>query len=286
MPRLSIIILTYNREHLLMETLASVFEQTYTDYEIIIIDDGSTDGTSSRLEALKDKSIRYYYTKHLGNLSQLRNLGWQYAQGEYIAFLDADDICLPSKLERQVQILETNQNLAFVYTDVEEFNAQGILRPRIYSAFEEEWESSAQVGLTLSGRMPIYASTVLIRKSLAETIGGFEEDLILGDTHFLLRLASRYPCELIFEPLVRIRKHDHNISVYQEREAYVEMLSVLNFFKEKEGLDSQLYLQCSGFYHWLLGQFDWRRGQYRAGILGMCKGALHKTISRLMKRSN
>lgn len=286
MPKLSIIILTHNREHLLLETLASVFEQRYTDYEIIIVDDGSTDGTSARLEELKDKPIRYYYTAHLGNLSQLRNLGWQYAQGQYIAFLDADDIWLPSKLERQVQILETNQNLAFVYTDVEEFNAQGILRPRIYSAFEQEWESSAQFELTLSGRMPIYASTVLIRKKLAETIGGFEEGLILGDTHFLLRLARRYPCELIFEPLVRIRKHDHNISVYQEREAYVEMLTVLDFFKEKEGLAPRIFLQYSGFYHWLLGQFDWQRGQYRAGIQKLCKGVLQKIISRWMKRPN
>lgn len=286
MPKLSIIILTYNREYLLLETLASVFEQRYTDYEIIIVDDGSTDETSLRLEELKDKPIRYYYTTHLGNLSQLRNLGWQYAQGQYIAFLDADDIWLPSKLERQVQILETNQNLAFVYTDVEEFNAQGILRPRIYSAFETEWQAEAQFELTLSGRMPIYASTVLIRKSLAETIGGFEEGLILGDTHFLLRLARRYPCELIFEPLVRIRKHDHNISVYEEREAYVEMLIVLDFFKEKEGLSPQIYLQYSGFYHWLLGQFDWQRGQYRAGIQELCKGALQKIISRWMKRPN
>lgn len=286
MPRLSIVILTYNREYLLMETLASVFEQTFTDYEIIIIDDGSTDGTSARLEALKDKSIRYYYTEHLGNLSQLRNFGWQYAQGQYIAFLDADDIWLPNKLERQVQTLETDQKLAFVYTDVEEFNQQGTLRPRIYPAFEKEWKSSAQFELTLSGQMPIYASTVMIRKSLAETIGGFEGSLILGDTHFLLRLAKRYPCQVIFEPLVRIRKHDRNISVYQEREAYVEMLAVLNLIKEKEGLHKQLFLKYSAFYHWLLGRFDWQRGQYGLGIQGLWTGVQRKIKSRLIKGPN
>lgn len=284
MPRLSIIILTYNREHLLLETLTSVFEQSYSDYEIIIVDDGSTDGTSARLEALKDKSIRYYYTDHLGNLSQLRNLGWQYAQGQYVAFLDADDIWLPSKLERQVQILETDQQLAFVYTDAEEFNKHGIIRPRIYSTLEEKWESSAQFELTLSGRMPIYASTVMIRKNLAETIGGFEDNLILGDTHFLLRLARKYPCAVIFEPLVRIRKHDGNISVNQEREAFVEMLAVLRYFKEQEDLEVPLYLQYSGFYHWNFGRFYWRRRQWGLASQVMWKGAQQKILSRLMKR--
>jgi len=284
MPRLSIIILTYNREHLLLETLSSVFEQSYTDYEIIIVDDGSTDDTRARLEALKDKSIRYYYTDHLGNLSQLRNLGWRYAQGQYVAFLDADDIWLPSKLERQVQILETDQQLAFVYTDVEEFNKQRIIRPRIYSALEKKWESSAQFELTLSGRMPIYASTVMIRKSLAETIGGFEDNLILGDTHFLLRLARKYPCAVIFEPLARIRKHDGNISVNREREAFVEMLAVLRYFKEKEDLEAPIYLQYSGFYHWNFGRFYWRQGQWGLASQGMWKGAQQKILSRLMKR--
>lgn len=284
MPRLSIIILTYNREHLLLETLTSVFEQSYSDYEIIIVDDGSTDSTRVRLEALKDKSIRYYYTDHLGNLSQLRNLGWQYAQGQYVAFLDADDIWLPSKLERQVQILETDQQLAFVYTDAEEFNKHGIIRPRIYSTLEEKWESSAQFELTLSGRMPIYASTVMIRKNLAETIGGFEDNLILGDTHFLLRLARKYPCAVIFEPLVRIRKHDGNISVNQEREAFVEMLAVLRYFKEQEDLEVPLYLQYSGFYHWNFGRFYWRRRQWGLASQVMWKGAQQKILSRLMKR--
>lgn len=281
MPTISIIILTYNREQLLLETLESVFAQSYTDFEIIILDDGSTDQTRQRLEELDHPAIQYYYTTHLGNLSQLRNLAWTYARGEFIAFLDADDIWLPRKLERQFERIRTDEKLAFVYTDVEEFNAEGILRARIYARYEDAWTSARQFDLTLSGQMPIYASTVLIRRSLAERVGKFEDTLILGDTHYLLRLAQQHPCQVILEPLVRIRKHDRNISVYQEREAYIEMLSLLQVFQKEQSLQRAEIHRYMAFYYRQLAQFDRRQGKRLLAFKAYGKAFFHRLLMQV-----
>ena len=277
MPTISIIILTYNREALLMEALNSIFEQGFTDYEIIIIDDGSTDNTQQQLLKLKDNPIRYYYTEHLGNLSQLRNLGWEHAKGEFIAFLDADDIWLPGKLEAQWQIMKTNPGLALVFTDVAEFNQEGNIRSSIYQQLADR-KTIDQFELTLSGRMPIYASSVLLRKRLAEEIGGFENALILGDTHFFLRLIKAYPSTVLFESLVRIRKHHHNISVYKEREAYVEMLAVLQFFRQNEDISSKLFRKYKSYYLRLLADFD----QLQGHIISAAKGYLFAAMEKLL----
>lgn len=262
-----------------METLQSVFTQSYTDFEIIILDDGSTDQTRQRIKELEHPALRYYYTNHLGNLSQLRNLAWTYAKGEFIAFLDADDIWLPRKLERQLERIRTDDKLAFVYTDVEEFNAKGVLRPKIYEQYQKEWTPKDQFERTLSGQMPIYASTVLIRRALAEEVGGFEDSLILGDTHFLLRLAQRHPCQVIFEPLVRIRKHDQNISVYQEREAYMEMLSLLAFFEQEKSLQRSEIHKYKAFYYRQLAQFDRRHGRWLPALKAYGKTFLHYLLT-------
>lgn len=281
MPTISIIILTYNREELLLETLQSVFTQSYTDFEIIILDDGSTDQTRQRVEGMDHPAIHYHYTKHLGNLSQLRNLAWKYAKGEFIAFLDADDIWLPRKLEQQLEMIRTDEKLAFVYTDVEEFNAQGILRSGIYTPYQEKWISANQFELTLSGQMPIYASTVLIRRALAERVGGFEDSLILGDTHYLLRLAQQFPCQVIFEPLVRIRKHDQNISVYKEREAYIEMLSLLPVLEQEQSLGRADIHKYKAFYYRQLAQFDRRQGRWFLALKAYGKTVFHQLLRGL-----
>ena len=279
MPTISIIILTYNREALLLETLQSVFTQSYTDFEIIILDDGSTDQTRQRIGDLSHPKICYHYTNHLGNLSQLRNLAWKYAKGEYIAFLDADDIWLPRKLEQQFEMIRTDEELAFVYTDVEEFNEQEVLRSSIYMPYQEEWTSANQFELTLSGQMPIYASTVLIRRALAEKIGGFEDSLILGDTHYLLRLAQKFPCQVIFEPLVKIRKHDQNISVYKEREAYIEMLSLLSALEEDPAIQRADIHRYKAFYYRQLAQFDRQQGRWLSALQAYSKTFFHRLLT-------
>jgi glycosyltransferase involved in cell wall biosynthesis len=115
MPRVSVIIPTYNCDRFLPEAIDSVLMQTYQDYEIIVIDDGSTDQTCQVLEAYKHK-IRYFYQQNQGS-AVARNLGIKQAKGEFIAFLDADDFwLLPEKLAEQVNCFEQQPSLGSVHT--------------------------------------------------------------------------------------------------------------------------------------------------------------------------
>src|SRR4030042_587586 len=117
MPKVSVIITTYNRVHFVCEAIDSVLNQTFKDFEIIVVDDGSTDNTK---EALKrySKNIFYIYQSNKGR-SQARNTGLKVAKGDYIAFLDDDDIWVPHKLEKQVAFMDSNPNIGLVHTITE-----------------------------------------------------------------------------------------------------------------------------------------------------------------------
>lgn len=122
-PLVSVIIPTHNRADLVVQAVESVLNQTYTNIEIIVVDDGSTDNT---YEALKkhEKRIRYIFQQR-SERSKARNEGFRHSKGSYIAFLDSDDLWLPMKIEKQVQVLNEKRNVGVVYTDVEFIDRNG-----------------------------------------------------------------------------------------------------------------------------------------------------------------
>lgn len=131
MPKISIIVPVYNREKLLSETLESIRNQTYTDWECVLVDDGSTDNSLQLLHnlAAKDSRLKVYsrpeaYKK---GAPSCRNYGYELAKGEYIQFFDSDDLMLQDMLERKITVLEENNNSSFVVAKMGEFNSQGTL---------------------------------------------------------------------------------------------------------------------------------------------------------------
>ena len=116
MPKVSVIIPAYNSSGFIEDALESVFKQTYRNYEVIVVDDGSTDKSAEIIGSFSDKRIIYIYQENHG-VSVARNKGILESKGEYIAFLDSDDLWLPEKLEKQVAILNNNKNTGLVYTD-------------------------------------------------------------------------------------------------------------------------------------------------------------------------
>ena len=120
MAKVSVIIPTYNRAHLVSRAIKSVLNQNFQDFEIIVVDDGSTDNTEEVIKSFKDKRIRYIWHEINKGGNAARNTGLKNSRGEYIAFLDSDDEWLPEKLERQLEIFEKSQDekLGFVYCGV------------------------------------------------------------------------------------------------------------------------------------------------------------------------
>ena len=185
LPRVSVIIPVYNGEKYLQQTLESVFAQTYTDYEIIVIDDGSTDSTPKILESYKD-SIRYVTQENQG-VSEARNHALCLARGELVAFLDADDLFLPHKLEKQVAIFDTFPHVGIVNSGFR------IINDADNTVVEVKWwqdipELHDEAWLLYK---PVLPSAMMFRRSWLEKVGGFDGRLHAGeDIDITLRMVA------------------------------------------------------------------------------------------------
>jgi glycosyltransferase involved in cell wall biosynthesis len=209
MPRISVIIPTYNRADLVGETIESVLRQTFDDFEIIIVDDGSTDATKEVVRRF-DGSIKYLYQENHGRC-YARNKGFEASSGDYVCFLDSDDVLNPRMIERQVSLLESKSDLGFVYSDYQFINRAGEIlpKPEIYSAHPLRRGKIFQFLICLDF-IPS-PSAVLARRGCINATGLFDPSLNNAeDWDWLLRMTSVYETDYVPEPLCLIRKHDGN----------------------------------------------------------------------------
>ncbi len=205
MPQVSIVIPTFNRAHLIGETLDSVLAQTYHDWEIIVVDDGSTDNTAAVI-ACYGTAVHYIRQPNAGQ-GAARNTGIRAACGDYIAFLDSDDLWLPDKLDRQMQVLDSTAS-AWVYCDGYEFD--GVTGRILGTVGQNNRLYTGDVLEPLVWGNFVASPTPLVRRSVFAEVGYFDEAPILRnreDWDMWLRIAARYPIELVAEPLVRYRVH-------------------------------------------------------------------------------
>lgn len=204
-PKVSVVIPTYNRADCISEAIDSAIAQTYKDYEIIVVDDGSQDNTRDVLKQYGDK-IKYVYQENKGEAGA-RNRGIKEAIGEYVAFLDSDDIWLKDKLEKQVKVLSnSNVDTGLVYCAMQVMQNK-TLTHKILPSFPAFNFNDLLIG------HKCFSMSVLVRKECFERIGLFDESIKLGcDYEMWLRLTLRYKVEFISEPLAIYRKGDGNMS--------------------------------------------------------------------------
>jgi len=224
MPKVSVIIPTYNCAKYLPEAIQSVLNQTYQDFEIIVVDDGSVDNTKEIVkEFIKNypNKIKYIYQENKGHATA-RNTAIRNSIGEYIAMLDADDLCTPRRLEKEVHILETEPNIAVIHANVTFISEDG-----------KQLETPHRNIKYLSGhifkhillrRAHIAMATVLVRKKCFESVGLFDENLThLGaeDREMWLRIAKQYNFKYLDEVLgyYRIRSNSSSRDVQRMVEA-------------------------------------------------------------------
>ena len=205
MARVSVIIPAYNAESYIDDAVESALRQTHADTEVIVVDDGSTDGTGDRLRAYGNRIVVHRQTN--AGCAASRNSGARLATGEWLAFLDADDNWLPEKLERQLAAAPRQ----LVYTDRFNIGARGDL-PEIQSHVTPMHSGDLFLRLLLEGNF-ITVSSAMVRRSLFETLGGFFEPIrVVEDWDLWLRIAASHPVDFVDEPLVRYRFHAGGIS--------------------------------------------------------------------------
>ena len=210
-PKISVVMCAYNAERYLEAALDSILQQTFSDFEFIIVDDGSTDRTAEILAAYARRDARIKILTNAINLSVplSTNRGFTVASGEYIARMDADDIAAPTRFEKQVRYLDANNDCVVVGAGYQEINAHGkILKTDSASA------PAAILMLRALFRIPfIHSSIIFRRRNITEN--GIEFDTAFdgaADFDFLQRLMRTGKAALIPEPLMQYRMHPQNVS--------------------------------------------------------------------------
>jgi len=213
MPKVSIIIATYKRPKYLEETLKSVLSQTFNDFEVIVIDDG-TPGTENEQICLHFSNVTYKKINNTGGPITPRNEGIKIAKGKYIAFLDDDDLWMPEKLERQVNILDSNPDFGLVHCFCKVIDQNGDETGEIIGRLHEPMRKHGYVFDDMVGNFTIMMVTPLIRRSIIDEVGGFNANMMAAgeDAEFFIRLAFFTKFYFVDEPLALYRIHGENIS--------------------------------------------------------------------------
>jgi glycosyltransferase involved in cell wall biosynthesis len=216
MPRVTVLIPTFNYQAYLAESIESALHQTYRDREVVVVDDGSTDQTPDILERY-GRAIRVIRTENGGTPSAL-NAGIAQARGEWIAWLSSDDAFEPAKLARQLEFAAAHPECAVIYTDWYVVDAAGQVIDHLRSP---DFPTRDRLISGLLRGCVINGSTTLVRRSAYERAGPFDETLRQAhDWDMWLRLAHDSPFGHVPEPLVRYRWHGGNMSAGPDALAY------------------------------------------------------------------
>lgn len=231
-PLVSVIIPTYNGSRFIRETIQSVLDQTYNNLEIMVVDDGSTDDTSLIVKSITDQRITYIQQKNAG-VSPARNHGIAVSKGDYIAFLDHDDVWLPCKLEKQLSLFEQNPKVALIYSDVFIINENNFIIGK-YSHKIKFFRG--RIFKELFSSCFITILTVVIKKSVFLEVGPFLPYKICEDYDLLLKCAAEYPIDYIDEPLAKYRVHGSNYSKNYETEIN-ECIEIFDFWRNQKNIN-------------------------------------------------
>lgn len=208
-PLVSVIIPTYNRAGLIPQSIRSAMAQTHSNLEIIVVDDGSTDNTRDVVASF-GSAVQYFYKPNSGP-SATRNLGIQKARGEFVAFLDSDDLWEPTKVEKQLQCFEQNPEAAMVSTNYRLIDLEGqiIKDPGSKPGYKP---NAFFVKDLLEIKFPFATPAFMIRKSVLEKIGAFNENLrISEDLDLLIRIGMNYQIGYVDEVLISVRMHENHL---------------------------------------------------------------------------
>jgi len=266
-PRVSVIIPFYNRFEWTIQAVNSVLSQTYKDFEVILVDDGSNDKIILPPYIKKNKKVRYYKTAH-GGPSKSRNYGMSLADGEYIAFLDSDDLFMPDKLEKQVSLVEKYRDIRFLHTSYVLVDAECN-----YLKTYESGHFSGMMYPEIINNCPIATPTVMLHRQLISEFK-FPESVRIGEDNILwIQISRKYFINGIIEPLVRVRKHDSNTAFDVEKFREGRM-NILNYaFTHDTSLSKSFMVRSYALV-----------GSHVKSLKGNCKQSEEEKIDELINR--
>lgn len=203
-PKVSVVIPVYNCERYIGDAIHSVQAQTYPASEIIVVDDGSSDGTAAAVQACS--GVKYLRQQNRGEPAA-RNLGIQHAAGDLIAFLDGDDLWTPDKLALQIPCLQAHPAWAMIYSDMATFDDQGVIDGSVKERFQITFPQG-NIFRQLFQETLFGSGSVVVRKDVFHKVGMFDESLLVGsDYEMWLRIARHFEVGYVDKPLLMYRQH-------------------------------------------------------------------------------
>jgi len=222
--KVSVIIPTYNSSNYILESINSVLSQTYTNFEIIVVDDGSTDNTKKLLaKYIKNKKITYFYQKNKGQAAA-RNFAIEKSSGELIAFLDSDDLWTKDKLEKQLELFK-DETVGLVYGGVEWFNELGNIK-------QNKPTLKGKIFNKLIIHNPITTSSVIIRKKAFEFFNETKEFHGVEDYDVWLKISKNWVVNYVSDIVCKYRIHSLSTSVNLEKRYNNELNVKKQFFSK------------------------------------------------------
>lgn len=221
-PLVSVIIPTYKRTDYLKLTLESVNSQSFQDFEIIVVDDG-TSNNDNLILCQKFEKVRYIKIDNSGGPAMPRNIGIKESKGSYIAFVDDDDIWLPSKLEKQVAVLENNPDFGLVHCCCQIIDDKGIKKKEIIGRPGSPDVKHGDVSMRMMGNWTLMMPTPMVRRKIISKVGNFNELMPAAgeDVEYWTRCSFATKFYYIDEPLVLYRRHSNNISI--DKAKYIQL---------------------------------------------------------------
>ena len=249
-PLVSIIMPVYNRASFLEVAIKSIINQSYQNWELIIIDDASTDSSQNIIKNFIRQEPRIKLLKNSTNqhIVYSRNKGLKKAQGKYIAFLDSDDRALPERLERQVNFMENNPKVGVCGSAVELINTTGkILKVRSYP------EKDAEIRVAFFFFNPILQSTAIVRKECFDKLGFFDDQFRNAeDLNIWFRFGNQYLLHNLPEVLGQYRLHDENSLITDQKMMIRNVLKARKLAVKKYGYRMNFKTQIAYLCSWLM----------------------------------
>lgn len=274
--KFSIITITHNRAHLIGETIESVLNQTYQDFEHIIIDDGSTDNTEEIVKSFQEKSkgkILYIKKEKIGIPSKLRNIGLIQAKGEIITVLDSDDLWENNKLEETQLIFSKQKEINFVIHNFRHFN-QGENPKKPFYTFNNFFKNILrEVVLSEILAFPIYS----FRSNLVQEIGLFDECIMEGQHDYYARVAAKHKIYFLNKSLSLIRRHDNNMTIIRDVLHCTDAIITFNKLKKSETISIKLYWKAMNLMNYKIAKFYFDNGEKKLGF---------KYINQILKETH
>lgn len=237
-PKVSIIMPTWNRAAYIMESVESVLNQTYQNWELIIVDDGSEDDTAAVILQVQDSRVMFYEAGKIGLGIKLKNIGIERSVGELIAFIDSDDMWAPEKLEKQLIAFNHYPDAGFSITGGYNFKKPN--EPLEYFYKEREGMRYDDIFISFfQSEASVLIPTLMFRRQCLPVIRRSIETSPGSDVEFLLDLAINFKGVILYEPLLYRRLHDNSYSSRNWEKGYEEGIHVIDTYKKKKALPAK-----------------------------------------------